>query len=175
MLENPALAQLNADVLDTATRHRYVRGGFLAQSNYTQVLDRNDSEIQTYGTVSERQWRDVVLAWAVGATSNSNTITIVKDGAVLANGVGQQARVYAAKLAVMLARDCGHCLAESVAYSDSFFPFTDAPQVLYEAGVRTIITSGGSVADADVIAYCQEKDIAIVIVPDKKARGFFGH
>ena len=89
--------------------------------------------------------------------------------------MGQQARVTAAKLAVMLARDSGHDLAGSVAYSDSFFPFIDGPEVLSAAGVRTIITSSGSVADAQVVEFCKEKGITLVMVPDKKARGFFGH
>src|SRR3989339_102832 len=172
MLANPGLAQLGAESLDIATRRRYVRGGFLAQQNYTFVFDRRDADVAVYGDISEGQWRDAVLAWAVGTTSNSNTITIVKDNLVLANGVGQQARVTAAKLGVMLARDSGHDLAGSVAYSDSFFPFIDGPEVLSAAGVRTIITSSGSVADAQVVEFCKEKGITLVMVPDKKARGF---
>jgi len=175
MLANPALAQIGVKSLDRAVRRRYVRGGFLAQGNYTFVLSRRDADVAVYGDISEQQWRDVILAWAVGATSNSNTMTITQNNMVLANGVGQQARVTAAKLAVMLARDSGHDLAESVAYSDSFFPFIDGPEVLTAAGVRTIITSSGSVADADVIAFCKEKNITLVMITDKIARGFFGH
>ena len=49
--------------------------------------------------------RDVILAWAVGCTSNSNTITIVKEGRLYGNGVGQQDRVGAAKLAIFRADD----------------------------------------------------------------------
>ncbi|HXW69638.1 MAG TPA: hypothetical protein VEJ88_08505, partial [Dissulfurispiraceae bacterium] len=60
-------------------------------------------------------------------------------------------------------------------YSDSFFPFTDGPQVLARAGIKTIFASSGSVMDNDVKAFCLKKNVSLVLVPDKAGRGFFGH
>ena len=78
----------------------------------------------------------MLLAWGVGCTSNSNTITIVKGGMLVGNGVGQQDRVGAAELAVKRAIDAGHRAANcrsAVAYSDSFFPFSDGVEALIDA------------------------------------------
>ena len=45
----------------------------------------------------------------------------------------------------------GDRAAGSVAASDAFFPFADGPQVLIDAGIRTIVQPGGSVRDQEVI------------------------
>ena len=42
-------------------------------------------------------------------------------------------------------------LGAAVAASDAFFPFADGPQVLIDAGIRTIVQPGGSVRDQEVI------------------------
>jgi phosphoribosylaminoimidazolecarboxamide formyltransferase/IMP cyclohydrolase len=174
-LANPALGTLGLDSLDSAPRWRYVRGGFLSQPNYTYVADLADPELVATGTLTPAQERDVVLAWAVGATSNSNTITLVKDGQLVGNGVGQQDRVGCCELAVKRARDAGHSTEGSVAYSDSFFPFPDAPGVLADAGIAAIWSTTGSVRDKDTQELCAERGIVLYQVPDSKGRGFFGH
>ena len=122
LLVNPALASLGKDSLDTAKRVRYVRGGLIAQPNYTYVPDLSDSQIQKHGGATEAQENDMLLAKAIGDTSNSNTITLIKDGKLIANGVGQQARVRGSKLAVSITGYCGHDPSGASAASDSFFP-----------------------------------------------------
>src|SRR5581483_12501266 len=97
--------------------------------NYAFVLDLSDPAVERHGTLTADQVDDILLAWAVGSTSNSNTITLVRDGQLLGNGVGQQDRVGGCTLAVARAREAGHDTTGAVAYSDSFFPFPDAPQV----------------------------------------------
>ena len=173
-IANPALCEL-AGHLDQALRFRYVRGGFLVQPNYTFVPDFARGQIVKHGKAAPSQENDMVLAWAVGSTSNSNTVSIVKNGQLIGNGVGQQDRVGAAQLAVARALRSGHSIAGSVAYSDSFFPFPDGPQVLIEAGVAAIFTSGGSVNDRATIDICAKNGVALYMVPDQDGRGFFGH
>lgn len=176
LLVNEALAGEGLAAIDQAPRFRYVRGGFLTQPNYTFILDWSDPSIAfPAGTVSEDVRRDLTLAWAVGSTSNSNTVTLVKAGKLLGNAVGQQSRVAAAKLAIMRAKDSGHDCVGACGYSDSFFPFTDAPAVLVESGIGAILTTSGSVKDGEVIEYLTSKRVAVAMIPDEKARGFFGH
>lgn len=175
LLENPALAGLDRGSLDSARRYRYVRGGWLAQPNYTFVPELLSGAVERTGEHSERQVDDALLAWAVGSTSNSNTVTLVKDGMLVGNGVGQQDRVGCCKLAVMRAIDAGHDVAGAVAYSDSFFPFIDGPETLAQAGVKAIVASSGSVRDDEVRRFCQEQGIALFMYPDAEGRGFFGH
>ena len=126
----------------------------------------------------------MILASAIGATSNSNTITIVRDGRLVGNGVGQQDRVGAAKLAISRADDAAHSLDESkneadlagsVCYSDSFFPFADGPKVLIDRGIKTIFATSGSVHDGEVIDFCKNAGATLVMFPDKIARGFAWH
>jgi len=161
-------------LLDKAYRLRPVRGGFLRQQNYNYVLSLEDI-LPSYSGYKSETSPDMLLAWAVGSTSNSNTITLVRDRYVLANAVGQQDRVMAAKLAVLRAREGGHFCKGAVAYSDSFFPFPDAPKVLIDAGVRAILTSCGSVNDEATMNLCRGSQTPLFMVPDVKARGFFGH
>ncbi len=171
---NPALDEL-VGTLDRAPRFRYVRGGFLAQPNYTFVPDFKLGGIVKYGIATPEQEAYMMLAWAVGSTSNSNTITLVKDDQLIGNGVGQQDRVGAANLAIARARRSGHDVAGAVAYSDSFFPFPDGPQVLIDAGVKAIFTSSGSINDRLTIELCEKHGVALYMVPDNVGRGFFGH
>jgi phosphoribosylaminoimidazolecarboxamide formyltransferase/IMP cyclohydrolase len=175
LLENPELEKLGKDSLDGAPRFRHVRGGLLHQPNYTFVLDLKDGDLEKHGHATEQQENDMLLAKAIGDTSNSNTVTIVKNGKLIANGVGQQARVRGAKLAVNLTTYSEHEVEGSTASSDSFFPFTDGVEVLAEAGVKAIVATSGSVKDSDIVKYCDSQGIALYHIPDKKARGFFGH
>jgi phosphoribosylaminoimidazolecarboxamide formyltransferase/IMP cyclohydrolase len=175
ILANPALAELSRESLDSTPRRRPVRGGVLEQPNYTFVLDLEDPLIWRDGALSAVQQADLLLAWAVGSTSNSNTVTLVRDGQLLGNGVGQQDRVGGCALAVMRARDAGHDTVGAVAYSDSFFPFPDAPEALIAAGISAIFSTSGSVRDDLVRQTIRDAGVSALQLPDRSARGFFGH
>lgn len=187
LVANPSIDHAGLSSIDTTPRFRMLTGGdFLMQPNYTFVLDCKDSnfvEAHAPVTPNEQILKDVVFAWAVGSTSNSNTITLVKDGKLLGNGVGQQDRVSAAGLAVSRARDSHSflgdttpfSLADTVAYGDSFFPFPDAPARLIKEGIRVIFSTSGSVNDPKTIDLCKEKGVALYMIPDKIGRGFYNH
>lgn len=175
LLVNPALGHLDKESLNGETKFRQVRGGFLKQPNYTFVLDLADPSLQWFGDMSVAQENDLLTAWAVGSTSNSNTVTIVKDGQLIGNGVGQQDRVGCCELALKRAADAGHDVKGAVAYSDSFFPFPDGPEVLAEAGISAILASSASVKDGETKAACEKHGVALVMVPDATGRGFYNH
>jgi phosphoribosylaminoimidazolecarboxamide formyltransferase/IMP cyclohydrolase len=181
LLANPALAHLSRDSLDQARRLRQVRGGFLAQPNYTFVLVFEHVQhppvdpLPGQLAIDVRIYEDAMLAWAVGSTSNSNTIALVKDGMLIGNGVGQQDRVGAAQLALQRACDAHHDVHGAVAYSDSFFPFPDGPTVLAKAGIKAIMASSGSLRDKEVRQACAELGVTLLMIPDAEARGFYGH
>jgi len=175
LVVNPALESLDRNSLDSKTRLRYVRGGFLAQPNYKYILDLQDNEIDKTNKAQKNEEIDMLLAWAIGATSNSNTITIVRDGYLLGNGVGQQDRVGCSELAIKKARDAGHGITGASSYSDCFFPFVDGAQTLVESGVRSIFSYSGSIRDKEVIKYCKEQKVVLYLIPNQKGRGFFGH
>ncbi len=173
LLINPALGRMDRGSLDGAQRIRYVRGGFLAQPNYTFVP--NLDKVKRLGSATPAQLDDMILAWAIGSTSNSNTVTLVRGGMLIGNGVGQQDRVGGCRLAVLRARDAGHNTAGAVAYSDSFFPFADGPAELAGAGVVAVLATSGSVRDEEVKDYCRKHGMTLFLYPDAEGRGFFGH
>jgi phosphoribosylaminoimidazolecarboxamide formyltransferase/IMP cyclohydrolase len=190
---NPALSNLDESSLDTGRRFRPLRGGVLEQPNYDFVQDLKAEHMQQYGEITEQQKRDMILAWAIGSTSNSNTITLVKDGKLIGNGVGQQDRVGAGQLAIsrttleepIIAEDGDQLtltirldknkLAGAVAYSDSFFPFPDGPELLAKVGIKAILTSSGSVQDGTVIEALTKRGVSLMMVPDTVGRGFYAH
>jgi phosphoribosylaminoimidazolecarboxamide formyltransferase/IMP cyclohydrolase len=180
ILLNKNIEKAGMTALDTAKRFRYVRGGFMMQPNYTFVPDLKETGF----TGSDKEKEDVVLAWAVGSTSNSNTIALAKGGRLWGNGVGQQDRVGAGKLAIFRADDAARFadpaateadLGNAVAYSDSFFPFPDAPAALIERGIKTIFSTSGSVNDEKIIELCKQKGVNLIMLPDTEARGFYQH
>jgi phosphoribosylaminoimidazolecarboxamide formyltransferase / IMP cyclohydrolase len=178
IMVNPALANLNKDSLDTTPRLRPARGGFLVQPNYTYILNLQDPQLVITGDedqIDKTNREDLILAWAVGCTSNSNTTTVVKNGQLIGNGVGQQSRVASCQVAIFRTTEAGHSPKTSVAYTDSFFPEPDGPEVLANAGVKIVFASSGSVKDEIIRAKCKELGIILVQLPDVVCRGFFGH
>lgn len=155
------------------------RFGFLGEKDF--ILHTRDTLLTDERPGSDTMFiRDLLLAWAVNSTSNSNTITIVRGGQLLGNAVGQQKRVEACELAVKKAmfairHSDDRSLANAVAWGDSFFPYTDGVQVLFEAGIKTIVATRGSKRDQEVIDFCRKNDIHFMTYPDSVARGFFGH
>ncbi len=172
---NPALASLNKDSLEGGKRWRYVRGGRLVQDNYTFVPKLTEAQHLPEKSLKEQQYIDATLAWAIGSTSNSNTITVVKNGELVGNAVGQQDRVGSAALVVMRAKRADHDLDGAVAYSDSFFPFSDGVQVLIDAGIKLIFATTGSIRDQEVQQACLDQGVSLILFPDAQARGFFNH
>lgn len=190
IMANPALA--DGIPLDTVQRFCYDRGTVLTQPNYTYVLNFCDPEMKVYGPRIPAAEKDLVLAWGVGCASNSNTITIAGDGSIWGNGCGRMDRVGAAELAIKLAVEGGKScnkwlrrwlyahnfshkagLDDAAVFSDSFFPFNDAIEVLIDAGVRAIFSTSGSVNDAKAQELCLKRGVTLYQLPDAKARGFF--
>ncbi|MDP9389175.1 MAG: bifunctional phosphoribosylaminoimidazolecarboxamide formyltransferase/IMP cyclohydrolase, partial [Actinomycetota bacterium] len=91
---------LRAAPPDAERRHwRQVGGGFLVQEPHRFEASRDQWRVVTRVAPTEAQWRDAELAWRVGGHVKSNSIVLVKDGAAVGIGAGQQSRVDAAELA----------------------------------------------------------------------------
>lgn len=173
MFVNPALGGMGlADALDISIRLKQVRGGLLAYDGdpYVFVIPEEWGRM-----LSWEDQHDLVLAWAVGSTSNSNTVTLARRGTIIGNGAGQRSRVMAAKLALMYARTYDHDPRDAIAYSDSFFPYPDGPEVLADAGIKVIFATSGSRNDGVVQEACEKRQVQLLRLPDAEARGFYGH
>ncbi len=174
MLCNPLLADIARTHL-VRTHIRMTIGGFLRQEGEPFILNLSDERLVRRGSLTSAQEGDLLLAWAIGSTSVSNTVTLVKNRMLIGNGVGQQSRVRASKLALEIAHECGHDVNDALAYSDSFFPFPDGIEVLGEAGIAGVFASSGSENDERVRSTADVHGIIFYQLPDKVCRGFYGH
>jgi len=109
-----------------------------------------------------QQYKDLEFANKLVKHTKSNTIILVKDGQLLASGVGQTSRVDALRQAIVKAGSFGFDLHGSVMSSDAFFPFADCVEIAHEAGVVAVVQPGGSIRDKDSIEYCDKNKMAMV-------------
>jgi len=137
---------------------RSIDGGFLVQKRDLDGATTDAWDVRV-GVPSAIELRDLEIAWIIAAHSKSNAIVLVRDGAAVGVGAGDQSRVGAAERALAKAGDRA---AGSVCASDGFFPFRDGIDVLAGAGITAIVEPGGSVRDGEVIEAAEEHGVAIV-------------
>jgi phosphoribosylaminoimidazolecarboxamide formyltransferase/IMP cyclohydrolase len=138
--------------------HKIV-GGYLVQQRDLLGLDDANWKVVSDRQPTQKEWDDLRFAWLVCKHVKSNAIVVAKDQMLLGAGAGQMDRPSAARLAISKA---GERARGSVAASDAFFPFPDAPQLLLEAGVTAIIHPGGSLRDKDSLDIVNKAGAAMV-------------
>ncbi len=136
-----------------------VRGGYLIQDTDINRLDKNNLKIVTKKSPTSKQIDDLMFAWKISQVSKSNCVVAVKDGVLIASGVGQQDRKRCCELCVSKALNS---LEEAVTATDGFFPFRDGPDTLIKAGIKAIIQPGGSIRDQETIDACNEANVAMI-------------
>jgi phosphoribosylaminoimidazolecarboxamide formyltransferase/IMP cyclohydrolase len=145
---------------------RVIDDGYLVQKR--DVVGGDTSSWESRGRQpTDRELKDMQMAWIVAAHTKSNAIVLVKDGATVAVGAGDQSRVGAASRALV---NAGDRALGSVCASDAFFPFRDGPDTLAAAGVTAIVEPGGSIRDDDVVASAEEHDIALMFTGERHFR-----
>ncbi len=111
---------------------------------------------------TEQEKTDMEFANKIVKHIKSNTIVLAKNKQLLAAGTGQTSRVDALKQAIEKAKNFGFDLKGGVMASDAFFPFPDCVDIAHKAGIHAVIQPGGSIKDADSIAYCDNNNMAMV-------------
>ncbi|WP_308493116.1 bifunctional phosphoribosylaminoimidazolecarboxamide formyltransferase/IMP cyclohydrolase [Microbacterium terrisoli] len=147
---------------------RLVSGGLLLQ-DADRFPDDIESVAQGWELVSgERpaadQMQNLIFAWKSCRAVKSNAIVLAKGSATVGIGMGQVNRVDSCKLAVERA---GDRVVGSVAASDAYFPFSDGPQVLMDAGVMAIVQPGGSVRDQETIDLARERGVTMFFTGER--------
>jgi len=160
--QKPTLRILQCDATRVSNiEMRPISGGILLQEvdNLSALGDVTTSWKLVAGQpASVEVLNDLEFAWRAVRAVKSNAILLAKNGASVGVGMGQVNRVDSAELAVKRA---GKRAAGSVASSDAFFPFADGLQVLISAGVKAVVSPGGSVRDEEVIAAANEAGITL--------------
>ena len=139
--------------------YRRVDGGLLVQTRDTGADKPDEWKCVTKRKPTEAEFAALHFAWFVCKHVKSNAIVLANGTAVVGVGAGQMSRVDSVQIAV---KKAGDRVKGSVLASDAFFPFRDNVDAAAAAGVTAIIQPGGSVKDADSIAACDERGLAML-------------
>jgi phosphoribosylaminoimidazolecarboxamide formyltransferase/IMP cyclohydrolase len=139
---------------------KHIEGGFVYQD-----ADRVSSdEIKNAKCVTKTKaddFKDLEMAWKIAALTKSNCVVYVKNGAMVAIGMGMTSRVDAAQCALKKAKELNLDVTGAALASEAFFPFRDSVDAAASAGVKYIVQPGGSIRDDEVIQAADENDIAM--------------
>ncbi len=162
LLETPVKPEITGEKL-----YRSISGGFLLQ-------DEDEGIESDFQNVTKRQFDDSKMKLtAFGITAckhlKSNAIALVNetpDGSfwLTGAGMGQPNRLDSLRQLTIPRFNLkeGAAIEDAVLISDAFFPFRDSIEVANEYNIKNIVEPGGSIRDDEVIAACDEFDIAMI-------------
>ena len=142
--------------------YKAIDGGFVFQER-DKVSDDEvaNAKLMSKKNANEAELNDLKIAWKIAALTKSNCVAYVKNGALVAIGMGMTSRVDAARAAVAKANDMGLDLTGCALASEAFFPFRDSIDIAAKVGVKNVIQPGGSIRDDEVIAACDEHGMSL--------------
>ncbi len=141
---------------------KHIGGGFVYQdADRVEPGEVKSAELKSKREASAQEMKDLEIAWKVAALTKSNCVVYVKDGAMVAVGMGMTSRVDAARCALKKAEEVGLDVSGAAMASEAFFPFRDSIDAAAAAGVKAIIEPGGSIRDDEVIEAADEHGIAL--------------
>lgn len=136
--------------------------GVIEQDKDLAMEDPTQMQTVTERKPDQQQLEDLTFANKIVKHTKSNTIVLVKNGQLLASGVGQTSRVDALRQAIDKAKSFHFDLKNAVMASDAFFPFPDCVEIAANAGISAVLQPGGSINDHKSISMADEKKIAMV-------------
>ncbi len=141
---------------------KHINGGFVFQ-NSDCICDNEvkNAKCVTTKQATQNELLDLEIAWKVAGLTKSNCVVYVKDGAMVAVGMGMTSRVDAAECAIKKAKELGLNIEGSTLASEAFFPFRDSVDAAASAKVKAIIQPGGSIRDKEVIEAANQHNIAM--------------
>ena len=144
------------------TQVRSALNGFLVQDKDTSIQTRSDLTVVTAKVPTEKETEDLLFANILVKHTKSNAIVLAKNKQLIASGTGQTSRVDALNQAIEKAGTFQFDLNGAVMASDAFFPFPDCVEIAHKAGITAVVQPGGSIKDAESVAYCNENGLAMV-------------
>lgn len=157
--------------------YKSVPGGMLVQDRDMKLANPREWQHVAGPKPDERLLQDAAFVWTVAKHLKSNAVAIGRDFQLLGGGMGQVDRVTACRLAIERATP-GKAIQNPkskiqnplVAASDAFFPFTDGPQLLIDAGVKCIVHPGGSKRDGETIDLCEQRSVTCLLTGTRHFR-----
>ncbi len=144
-------------LVDDAYDFKHIDGGFVYQNSDKVCEDevKNAKKVSSL-EASEDEKKDLEIAYKVASLTKSNCVVYVKNGAMVAIGMGMTSRVDASQCALKKAKQSSIDVRGAVLASEAFFPFRDSIDAAAKAGVKAIIEPGGSIRDDEVIEAANE-------------------
>ena len=146
--------------------YKSIPGGMLAQQRDVKLADVRQWKHAAGPQPDQRLLEDASVVWTVAKHLKSNAVAIGCGGQLLGGGMGQVDRVTACQLAVSRAFSAEKRRDASlpvIAASDAFFPFSDGPQLLIDAGVNCIVHPGGSMRDQETTDLCEQRGVTLLL------------
>lgn len=141
---------------------KHIEGGFVYQESDTIHYDElADAKLVSQTPSTSALLKDLEIAYKIAALTKSNCVAYVKNGSLVAIGMGMTSRVDASKAALNKAKELGIDVNGAVLASEAFFPFRDSIDMAADAGIVAIIQPGGSIRDDEVIESANEHGIAL--------------
>lgn len=140
--------------------YRQVLGGMIYQErdSFSKEEKNIEFELMTERKPKESELKDIEFGWRCIKAIASNGVVLVKDRATIGIGQGEVRRSWAVEEAINRAilKEEGVVLA-----SDAFF-FEDTVELANKAGIKVLISPGGSVKDEEVIKLCNKYNMTLL-------------
>lgn len=141
---------------------KHINGGFVYQnSDAVDINELKNAKCVSLRKANENELKDLEIAMKIAALTKSNNVVYVKNGAMVAIGMGMTSRIDASKAAIAKAKEMELDLKGCVLASEAFFPFRDSIDEASKIGVKAIIEPGGSIRDDEVIKAANEYEMAL--------------
>ena len=148
----------------TEIMYRSIPGGLLAQEQDRAPVQPDEFRHVAGPAPSKEMLAEAGMLSTVVKHLKSNAVCIGRGGALLGAGAGQMDRVASCKIAIeKSAARLGGGEDSVVAASDAFFPFSDGPELLIDAGVQCLIHPGGSKRDSETFELCEQRGVTCLL------------
>jgi len=158
--KNLRILAVGDSIPEIITETKYLPGGLLVQDRDLIVPDANSWTHAAGPTPAADQLSAAAMLETVCRALSSNAVLLggLENGSarLFGAGAGQMDRVASCLGAV---RKAGELSKGSIALSDAFFPFSDGPQILIDAGVSMIVHPGGSKRDNETFELCNSNNV----------------
>ena len=157
ILETGSMLKHGGRRAETTSHH--VAGGVLMQQRDLTGVVESEWKVVSTRNPTNTELSALKFNWLACKHVKSNAVVVGGEHGTYGIGGGQVDRVAAAEQAV---RKAGERAKGAVAASDAFFPFSDGPRALLDAGVTAIVQPGGSVKDQLTIDLVNERGAAMI-------------
>lgn len=161
------IKELNGFSLEAMNYKQVLSGLIYQDQDKFQEGEKNfDFETVTKRPATDKEIEDLKFAWKCAKNVASNGVVLSQDGGTVGIGQGEVRRSWAVEEAIARA---GEKVTGAVLASDAFF-FEDTVEALHKAGVKAMISPGGSIKDKDVIDLCDKYNMTLIFTRKRHFR-----